>query len=76
MLLLDFNQFSFLGGDEFLTFGDDLGTAGTGFERNGRLFGMLRLFPAVIFMHRGVILVIVIGVVALLLILDMVRFTI
>ena len=72
MLLLYFSQFSFLGGNKLLSFGDNLCTAGAGFEWNGRLFGMLRLIPAVIFMQLRVGLIVVVGIVALLLILNMV----
>ena len=76
MLFLDFCQFSLLSGYELLPFRDDLSTAGAGFEGNRRLLGMLRLPPTVVFLHSGVAVVVVVGIIPLLLILDIVVFTI
>ena len=75
-MLFNFSQFSFLGCYEFLSLRNDLSTTGASFERNRWLFGMLRMPPAAIFLQSRVVLIVIVGVVALLLILDMIRFTI
>ena len=67
MLELNLSYFCFLGRYEFLAFWNKLSTACTGFERNWRLFGTLRLTPTVIFVHLKVRLIIIVWVVGLLL---------